>query len=227
MNTTATHPRAIPARVDPSPGPAGYAFIDTETTSLDPRDSRIIQLAVVTATPELDYFEQWDTLVDPGLRHIPAFHVHRITAADTHGQPDLGQIWERLSGLLTGRRLVGHNIAYDIAVLAAEQSRAGLTELPGVDDAVDTWLMSRRLMPGLANRRLGTVARALGVNAAGAHRAGTDAALCAVVFAGLRVMDIATPGGRAPGADAACKTAEQLGVHTRTGGARTTAAVVG
>ena len=108
--------------------PARAIVLDTETTGLDVKTARIIQVgAVGIRQGELVAGEELDRYVDPGVP-VPAAStaVHGITDADVKGAPAFAAINAELDGFVRERILVGHSIGFDLAMMKAECERAGI-----------------------------------------------------------------------------------------------------
>jgi DNA polymerase-3 subunit epsilon len=103
------------------------AFLDLETTGLNPRQDRIVELAVIRVTPEGDVLERARRF-NPGVP-IPAEAslVHGIMDEDVAGQPAFSQTARSLYELIDPCDLVGFNIRrFDLPILIAEFRRAGI-----------------------------------------------------------------------------------------------------
>ncbi len=108
------------------------AFVDLETTGLEPRDDRIVELGVLVLTPDAGPTRYLRRL-DPGIS-IPeaARAVHGIGEEDVAGCPRFGEIARDLADLLADADLAGFNLRrfnlrrFDLPMLAAEFARAGV-----------------------------------------------------------------------------------------------------
>lgn len=102
--------------------------IDSETTGLDVREARIVSFAAIRIAPGLAVCEppMVDMLVDPGIP-IPAAStaIHGIDTRRVTGAPTIAEAWDEIDAVLAGRLVVGHNVAFDFAVLSAEARRIG------------------------------------------------------------------------------------------------------
>jgi DNA polymerase III epsilon subunit-like protein len=186
----ASAPVAAPT-ADAGADVAGWArnlcAFDLETTGVDPATGRIVSAALV---PFADGREgpalTW--LVDPGIE-IPeeSQRVHGITTARVRaeGTPTalaLPQILAAITALRErGTVLAGHNIVYDLTVLAAEAVRGGLLAAPqdllvGLPPVVDTLVIDRQIDRFRKGpRTLTAVAEHYGAPLADAHDALADA----------------------------------------------------
>lgn len=159
--------------------------IDTETTGLDARRARIVQIAaVVVSGGQVEEEAALATLVDPGSPIPPeATAIHGIASIDVAGQPRFSEIAADLQRVCEGRLVIGHSLAYDFAVLKREHEAAGLRWSP--PPALDVRPLSRLVAPTLANHSLDGLCAWLGVAIEGRHTALGDAKATADVFVGL------------------------------------------
>jgi DNA polymerase-3 subunit epsilon len=158
------------------------AFIDTETTGIDARSERVIEVAIVIGKGG-EVLERRSWLVNPGIP-IPkaSTDVHGITDADVADKPPFAAIVPELLEAFEGTLAAAYNAAFDRGFVFAELERAGLalaSRPPALRDDVD-WLdplvFARELWKGQGeSRALGAVAARLGVALERAHRATDDA----------------------------------------------------
>lgn len=158
----------------------GWAVIDVETSGFRAGDARIISLAALALDAEGRVEQSIVSLLNPGVDPGPT-HVHGLTAAMLEDQPQFADIAGDVCELLRGRTLVAHNVAFDYAFLAAEAEIAG-AELP-VDTVMCTVELARRLVLGVDNLRLETLAAYWGVPQLRPHDAFDDAAVLSRVLA--------------------------------------------
>ncbi|MEM6491514.1 MAG: exonuclease domain-containing protein, partial [Pseudomonadota bacterium] len=159
--------------------------IDTETTGLDAKTARIVQIAALPGVgDQVDEQGVFDSFVDPGEPIPPrSTAVHGVGDADVAGAPDAVGMFERLTPLLERRVVVGHTISYDIAILEREAETAGVgwTRPP----ALDVRLLARIAAPTLADYGLDSLCEWLAVENVQRHRAMGDARATQAVFAKL------------------------------------------
>ena len=103
---------------------APLAVIDLETTGLDSRVDRIIEIGIIFLDTQLKIQEEFSTFINP-QRSIDATFIHGITAQDVINAPIFSEISENLASLLAGRIIVAHNASFDISFLNQEFLRAG------------------------------------------------------------------------------------------------------
>lgn len=191
-------PRALPPPNSTALAALPAVALDLETTGLDPKNDRIVQIAALGMLgPRLLDRPRLESLVAPGIR-VPAqaTAVHGLSAAQLAGAPSFAQLAPALGELLAGRVVIGQHVAFDLAVLRAEASRAGIAWREPA--ALDVALLFGALEPGAADLSLEAVAARLGVDIEGRHSARGDAMAAAHIFgrllARLREMDVRTLG---------------------------------
>ncbi len=101
--------------------------LDIESTGINPRQDRLIDLALVTVHPD-GRREERTFRVNPEIPIPPeATAIHHITNADVVGAPTFRQAAPRILEALAGCDLAGFNIArFDLPMLAEEFARAGV-----------------------------------------------------------------------------------------------------
>ena len=115
-------PHAEEHRARPAPWPS----LDLETTGIDPKIDRIIEVSVLKLLPGGGH-DHRTRRVNPGVPIPPeATAVHKITDDDVADCPSFRAIAPALSKFLDGCDLAGFNIlGYDLRLLVAEYNRAG------------------------------------------------------------------------------------------------------
>lgn len=176
------------------PGPSDEVVVlDTETTGLDPRTDRIVEVAVVRCDERGEVSSEWSSLVQPERDPGPT-GVHGITADDLAAAPRFAEVAEVLAAQLDGTVVTAHNLAFDARFLHEEWQRAGIDRprLPGLC----TLTLSRDLHPGRPDGySLAACAADAGIDQPDAHRALADARVTASLLGSL--LD-SVPRGRRP-----------------------------
>jgi DNA polymerase-3 subunit epsilon/CBS domain-containing protein len=161
------------------------AVLDTETTGLDVRQDRVVQIGAVRMRgAELLPDPPFDRIVNPG-RPIPpvASRVHGLTDADVASHPPLPALLPELLEWLGEAVVVGHSIHFDLAVLRHEARRHGLAwREPRV---LDVAFLAAGLDRGLVDTSLDGLALGLGIAVEGRHTAWGDAQATARIYAAL------------------------------------------
>ena len=114
----------------PIPLTRPLAFFDLETTGLDIKQDRIVELAVVRYWPDGALFEEAQRF-NPGIPIPPEVTaIHGITDADVADKPTFAERGDAIHALLGPCDLAGFNLRkYDIPLLQAEFKRAHLPPL--------------------------------------------------------------------------------------------------
>jgi DNA polymerase-3 subunit epsilon len=158
--------------------PAGFAFVDVETTGFSPKYDRVVEVAVVRTDDCMRILAEMTTLINPE-RRVDATDVHGISNRHVARAPKFGQMVGVIARHLSGAVIVGHNISFDLGFLQYEFQRAKAIFPAKV--VLCTMRLADTYLPGLNRHRLGDCCRAAGVIQDGAHQALSDArATCAL-----------------------------------------------
>lgn len=160
------------------------AFLDVETTGIDPHRDRIIEVAVLVARgPEV--IGRYSSLVDPG-RPVPR-DTTLLTGIDDEmlcGAPSIDAVVREVAAFLGKRDVVAHHASFDRTFVADAAARAGVA-LPC--RWLDSLELARIGLPRLRSHRLRDLAEAFGITEP-FHRATGD------VEAMFRIWRIALAG---------------------------------
>lgn len=150
-----------------------FVCLDCETTGLDPKTDRIIEVAVVSFRfGGMD--EEFETLVDPGQNiSEESIQIHHITDDMVQGMPTIDQVLGRVAEIVGNRVVVGHGVAFDLEILDAEARRAGLQGHLLSKRFVDTLRLARLYGQSRTNS-LKELGKHFNVDTFGAHRAMND-----------------------------------------------------
>jgi len=160
-----------------------FIVFDCETTGLNFRmGNQIIELAAQKVRNN-EVVAEWHELINPTVPvEDGSYQVHKLSnlfLSENGGKAEelLAQFREFIGESI----LVGHNIlTFDVPFLNVEFTRVGLTSTKNL--LVDTLLMARKLLPGLPNHKLVTVASHFDIDPSGAHRAMVDVEMNRQVF---------------------------------------------
>lgn len=123
-------------------------IFDTETTGLDTREDRVIELGGVELVNRFPTGRTFHRFINPQGRaiHHEAQAVHGISAADLVGKPTFSEIADEWLAFTDGAKLVAHNATFDIGFLNLEFGRL---DHPVIDPGrvVDTLALARRKHP--------------------------------------------------------------------------------
>lgn len=158
---------------------------DLETTGLDPKHDRVIECAAVRIRlGRIDELETFQTLVNPE-RSIPtrSTSIHGLTDQDVADAMGFRQMIHNFAKWAGPTVFIGYGSDFDMAVLAKEHERLGLLWTPCMVLDVLPLIPSAQL--NLSNFGLETVAKSLGIEVLGRHRALSDAIMTAHIFTAL------------------------------------------
>lgn len=191
--------------------------LDTETTGLDARSARMIEVGAVAISGGVLLAEPvLEQRIDPGMPIPPeTIAVHGITDVMVAGAPRFAEIAPKLHRVLEGRLLVGHSLAYDLAMLAREHTLAKLDWSP--PRALDIRMLARIVAPDLADHGLDRLCEWLGIVNVRRHSAVGDAVATAEAF--LKLVPLLRQKGIRTVAEAeqACVALSELDARTSGG----------
>jgi DNA polymerase-3 subunit epsilon/ATP-dependent DNA helicase DinG len=155
-----------------------FVAVDTETTGINPDRDVIIEIAIVIFGRE-GIVERYSQTIDP-KRKLPLeiIRLTGLTDDDVAGSPTIADVRMKVRQLLGTLPIVAHNVDFDVAML----EKSGI---PVPNRKHDTFRLATLLLPNLASYSLPSVAEALGIDEANAHRALADAERHAHVFRAL------------------------------------------
>ena len=159
--------------------------LDTETTGLDARSARLVQIGAVRIEGgAIRADECFETLVNPGVA-IPkaSTAVHGISDNHVAGAPSFAALAAELKSFLGNAVVIGHTIGYDLLILQREADLAKRTWR--TPRALDIRTLAELARPSLAQYDLDRIAAALGIAIEGRHTALGDAMAAARIFLAL------------------------------------------
>lgn len=158
-----------------------FVCIDCETTGLDPKMDRIIEVAVLCFN-KANNFEGYETLIDPCCT-IPesSIEIHHISQEMVAGKPKIEEVLEELLKLIGRRIIVGHNVFFDMQLIANAAERANIPCTILNNPYLDTLRMARLYGESPVNS-LEQLRRHFNVTDEGAHRAMSDVIVNVEVF---------------------------------------------
>ena len=153
-----------------------YVAFDLETTGLVAVSDRVVEIGAVRFDARGDERARFERLVNPCRPMSPgAQAVHGISDLDLADAPPARAILPEFLEFLGdpgATLLLAHNASFDAAFLGRELSRLGWAS-PG-HAVVDTLALARARLPHLPTHRLDALARVLGLDPDGPHRALAD-----------------------------------------------------
>jgi len=159
--------------------------LDTETTGLDSRSARVVQIGAVRVEGgRMDADRALELLINPGIAIPPeTTAIHGITDDKVRSAPAFAEIADDLRTFIGHSIVIGHTIGFDLAVLAREAQLAGVpwTTTP----SLDVRMLAELALPTLAHYDLDRIAKVLGIEIEGRHTALGDAKATAQIYAAL------------------------------------------
>ena len=171
-----------------------FIAFDLETTGTVPGVDQIVEIgAVLFAGGEVE--SVFSTLVDP-LRSIPpgATAVNGITDDMVAGKPKIESLLASFAAFCEDLPMVAHNAPFDAQFLLSDIKKHEMPAPRGI--VLDSLPISRKVFPGLANYKLGTLVQHLKIPSTGFHRAEEDATYCGQLF--LELVKRISVGGKPP-----------------------------
>lgn len=156
--------------------------IDTETTSIDPREARLVQIgAIGLLKGRIDEKDVFSELVNPQMS-VPeaSSRIHGLTTADVADAPTFADLQPQFEGFLADRLIIGYALDFDMAVLKREYA---LNRQRWIEPrTLDVRLLARAIGSVMPDHSLDAIAAALNVKIDGRHTAPGDARATAEIF---------------------------------------------
>ncbi len=162
-----------------------FIAFDLETTGTLPGVDKIVEVGAVRFVDGV-VEAVYSTLVDPRIP-MPegASRVNGITDEMLKGKPFIEDLLPSFAEFCGDDIIVAHNASFDAQFLTADIKKFEAPAPTGV--IIDTLALARKIIPGLANYRLGTLVQHLDIPAGGFHRAEEDASYCGQLY--IKVLE--------------------------------------
>ncbi|GAA2002529.1 hypothetical protein GCM10009838_80580 [Catenulispora subtropica] len=147
-------------------------MVDVETSGFHPPVAEIVEIAIVHVDRTGQVTGRWDSLIRPE-DGVGATRVHGITRDMVLRAPRFEDVGRELHGLLAGRVVAAHNLAFDAKFLVSHFARMGL-DSPEIAGGVCTLRASQLLLPG-PSYKLADCCETVGIELTDAHSALGDA----------------------------------------------------
>ena len=129
-----------------------YVSIDLETTGLNPKRDRIIEIGAIRVE-QGQIVEEFSAFVDPGRKLEERItELTGIRDEDLKDAPQLDEVFPKLLEFMGDLPLLGHSILFDYSFL---KKAAVDRKLTFERAAVDTLQIARKYLPELPHRNLG------------------------------------------------------------------------
>ena len=159
--------------------------IDTETTSLEPRKARILEVAGIRiVSGRIEPKQTFRSLVNP-RETISVFStaIHGIDNGTVADAPLFPAVWPEFQSFVGDNVVIGHTLGFDLAVLQQECKRAGL--IWRAPRTLDTQHLAQLIDPRLAHKSLEELAELFDIDVEHRHAALGDAITTARLFQAL------------------------------------------
>lgn len=165
---------------------ADFVVVDVETTGAKMPPCRVMEIGAYRVS-QGRIVAEFETLVNPEM-NIPPFvmQLTGITDGMVRHAPVFAEIAADWLDFAGDAILVAHNSSFDVRFLNHEIGRV----FPGhrmINSHICTVKLSRRIIPGLMNYRLHTVAEHFAISIRNRHRAAGDAHATAEIF--IRMLE--------------------------------------
>ena len=148
-----------------------YVCIDLETTGLNPKTDKIIEIGTVKVENN-EVVDEWETFVNPDIKledriiELTGIHDEQLLSA-----PKIEEVLPQLIEMTEDFVLLGHSVLFDYSFVKKAAVNQKMTfERYGID----TLKIARKYLPDLESRSLPCLCRYYGVDHS-AHRALHDA----------------------------------------------------
>ncbi|WJH41646.1 DNA polymerase III subunit epsilon [Aliirhizobium terrae] len=143
-------------------------IFDTETTGLESKQDRIIEIGGVELFNHFPTGKTLHIFINPGDRkvHPDALAIHGITDEFLKDKPVFADVVQEIIDFFDGAKWVAHNATFDMGFINAEFERLGIPPVSN-DQVIDTLSMARRKHP-MGPNSLDALCRRYGID--NAHR---------------------------------------------------------
>ncbi len=158
-----------------------FVCVDCESTGLDPKNDRIIEIAAAKFTIK-EILEQKDALIDPECP-IPeaSIAIHNITQDMVTGKTVIKDALPEFLDFIGNHIIVGHNIQFDINLITHSANREGV-KCQIIDNTFIDTLRMARLYGESPSNSLDQLRQHFNIEFEGAHRALNDVVVNIGVF---------------------------------------------
>ena len=154
-----------------------FVAIDVETTGLYPLYNELIEISAIKyeGAKKLDTFS---TLIKPKKEVSNTItNLTGITNKMLEDAPTIEKVMPELIEFIGDNPIVAHNANFDYSFLQNNSNKSFTN-----NKVIDTVAISRKMLPNLPNHKLNTVARYIGIQEEGYHRAEFDCECCAKIY---------------------------------------------
>lgn len=125
-----------------------YAWIDVETTGVNPEIDRIVQIAVAITDKDLNVIQVIEQKVNPKIPIPPgSIEVHKITDEMVADMPTFEDISAGLYNFIKDCNYGGYNVLFDLSVIYYEFERVGISFSFNTDEEIDPLKVLQKMEP--------------------------------------------------------------------------------
>lgn len=158
-----------------------FICLDCETTGLDARNDRIIEIAVIKFT-FTEILERFETLIDPECQiSESSMAIHHISQDMVKGKPKILEVLPQISQMIDKHIVMGHGIKLDLNFLCESAKRCQFPSSFDAAPTIDT-LRLARLYGESPTNSLEMLREHFNIEPEGAHRAMSDVIVNISVF---------------------------------------------
>lgn len=162
-----------------------YIVLDIETTGLNPKKDKIIEVAAVKIIND-EIRDIFHSMIDPEIE-IPQeiTKLTGITNEMVQGSPKINDVMEQFYNFVENTCLVAHNASFDLSFLREALGKTGLIISNAI---IDTLSLSRELLKDTKKHNLAALAAYFHISSDRHHRALDDTKATANIFIKLKEM---------------------------------------
>lgn len=164
--------------------PNSYIVFDLETTGLDSRKEKIIEIGAMKVENG-KVIETFTELVNPEINiNSNITSITHITNEMVKDKRKISEVLPEFLSFIGNYPLIGHNVKFDLGFLWQNIRELELERI--TNDYLDTMKISKMLLPDLPGYRLSDLTKYYGIDESGHHRALRDVEMTQEVLECLR-----------------------------------------
>lgn len=154
-----------------------FVAIDVETTGLSPVYNELIEISAIKYDGETKV-DTFSTLIKPKRPISKTItNITGITNQMVESSPKIEEVMPKVISFIGDNTIVAHNANFDYSFLQNNSNKSFSD-----NTVIDTVALSRKMLPNLPNHKLNTVAKCIGIQEEGFHRAEFDCECCAKIY---------------------------------------------
>ena len=162
-----------------------FCCLDCESTGLDTKTDRIIEIAIVTfvlSSTGYEVKDTFNTLINPTQKiPIDSISIHHITDEMVSNKPIFSTFSNKIKEIVNDHPIIGHSIHFDLSLIKNELQRMNQPYPFKKNTVIDTLRLSRLNGSDIDNSLI-KVAKKNNIKAIQTHRALDDVMLNIEVF---------------------------------------------